>query len=312
MNSPLKVSIVTPSFNQAAYLEACIRSVLDQDHPDIEYIIMDGGSTDSSPEIIQRYAGSLAYWVSRPDGGQSAAINEGLRHAGGDIWGWMNADDAYLPGAVSRAVSKMAAEPEIDILYGDCTWVDKDGTVFSEHRSHSFSIRELLLGTADIPTGSAFFRRRVLDRIGGLDESLHFVMDIEYWLRARDCSFVHLPEMFSLYRAHPSAKTMDKARSESRSREFVRVYGQFWAQNKDPGLQRLRSHSMAGVYLYAADLAAYRDDRETCLFYLRKSLGFGLPAFQPRLARLLFKAILGDKPARSLQKVWRSVTHMRT
>ena len=114
------VSIVTPSFNQARFLEATLRSVLEQDYPNIEYLVVDGASTDGSVEIIRRYADRLTWWVSEKDNGQSEAINKGMRRARGEFIGWLNSDDIYLPGAVSAAVSAFLSHPQAGLIYGRC------------------------------------------------------------------------------------------------------------------------------------------------------------------------------------------------
>jgi len=128
---PPLVSIVTPSYNQAQFIEATIQSVLSQDYPKIEYIIMDGGSKDGSVEIIHRYAGRLAWWVSERDRGQTDAINKGFAHANGEILAWLNSDDIYHPGAISEAVAHLTAHPETGMVYGDAALIDDQGRTFA-------------------------------------------------------------------------------------------------------------------------------------------------------------------------------------
>jgi glycosyltransferase involved in cell wall biosynthesis len=300
-----RVSIITPSYNQGRFLEECIQSVLNQDYPNIEYIIVDGGSTDSSVGIIRKYADRLAYWVSEPDSGQSAAISKGLRRATGDIWAWMNADDSYLPGAVSKAAAWFADHPEDDVVYGDCMIVDEHGREKAVFHAREFEWPRVLTKGFGIPTGSTFLRMSVFERVGRLDESLHYVMDVDYWLRAgQSCVLAHIPQTLSHYRVHPSAKTFDVANSETRAREFVQVYERFWHRDDLPqAILAFRSRSLAHIYLYAAHLAGEADRRDLCLRYLRKSLGMGLVALRPRLARLLIYVMFGRGAANFLQKI---------
>ena len=288
-----RVSIITPSYNQAQFLEQCILSVLEQDYPNLEYIIIDGGSQDGSLDIIKKYSHRLAYWVSEKDDGQSAAINEGLRHATGEIWAWMNSDDAYLPGAVGKAVEWLVAHPELDILYGDTIMMDENGQNERYHHAEDFDLSAMLTDHIVMPTGSAFLRRNVHQRLGGFDEGLHYVMDNDYWLRATQfCSFAHLSEALSYYRVYPSAKTWNMAKSEVRAREIILVYERFWSRVDLPrNLWRLRSRSLAKIYLYVADLACQRNEKGACLNYLQKSMQFGLPALRPRFVRIWMQII---------------------
>ena len=124
---PPLVSILTPSYNQGRFLEQTIQSVLSQDFPDMEYIIVDGGSTDDSVEIIKRYANRLAWWVSETDQGQTDAINKGFAHASGEIFAWLNSDDTYQPGAITQAVESLLAHPEASLVYGDANLIDEHG-----------------------------------------------------------------------------------------------------------------------------------------------------------------------------------------
>lgn len=291
-----KVTILIPSYNQAAYIEQAIRSVLDQDYPALEVFVLDGASTDGSREAIQRYAHRLSGFVSEPDQGQSSALNKGLRLCTGEIWGWLNTDDAYLPGAIREAVRWLAEHPAVDIVYGDCRTIDAAGHILGRSASNEFDARSLLIGECRIPTGSTFLRRSVIERVGRFDESLHYVMDIDYWFRAfPTCAIAHAPLEWSLYRLHSDAKTWDRRQSLKRAEEFTRVYERFWAdiESKNP-LCHLRTASLANMYLYNAHLAAQSDQRRQCILNLRKALSQGLPAVKPRLLRLLSYLAFGN------------------
>ncbi len=182
--SPL-ISIITPSYNQGEYLEATLQFVLEQDYAPIEYLVIDGGSTDGSLEIIQRHAGQLAYWVSEPDNGQSEAINKGFRRATGDIIGWINSDDTLVPGVVRRVADFLAAHPDVDVVHGRVNWIDSAGEQIAGPTrlggGHEFGAHNVL--SSSIVQAGAFWRRRVTDTIGLLNEDLHYVMDYEFWAR---------------------------------------------------------------------------------------------------------------------------------
>ena len=168
------VSIVTPSYNQAAYLEATLRSVLDQDYPRIEYILVDGGSTDGSREIIERYAGRLAWWVSEPDRGQTDAINKGFAHAHGEVLAWLNSDDTYLPGAVTQAVASLQAHPAAGMVYGDANLIDEAGDVIGKFPARQTDYRRLRRGYVHIPQQASFFRADLWRQVGPIGPQLLF------------------------------------------------------------------------------------------------------------------------------------------
>ena len=182
MKEPL-VTIVTPSYNQAPFLEATIRSVLEQDYPHIEYIIIDGGSTDGSLDIIKKYADRLAFWSSEKDRGQTDAINKGFARATGDILAWINSDDTYEPGAIREAVEWMQAHPEMGLVYGDANFIDDDGKVIGRFPAAQTDYRLLRRGYVHIPQQAAFFRRDLWQKVGPLDPSFFFAMDYDLWVR---------------------------------------------------------------------------------------------------------------------------------
>ncbi len=205
-----RVSIVTPSYNQVEFLEETIRSVLDQDYAHIEYLIIDGGSTDGSQEIIRKYAQRLAYWVSEPDQGQTDAINKGFARASGDILAWLNSDDTYEPGAVSCAVDILQADPALGMVYADANYIDRKGNVIGRFNARQASHRRLRRGAVYIPQQATFFRAALWDRVGPLDPSLYFAMDYDLWVRiARIAPIRYLPgHTWANFRLHGAAKSI--------------------------------------------------------------------------------------------------------
>jgi len=207
--SSLLVSVVTPSFNQASFLEETIRSVLEQDYPAIEYIIMDGGSTDGSLEIIQRYADRLAGWVSEPDRGQTDAINKGFARAQGDILAWLNSDDTYLPGAVGEAVAYLQTHPQAGMVYGDANLVDESGTVLGRFPAAQTDYRRLRRGYVHIPQQAAFFRASLWRQVGPLDPTFYFAMDYDLWVRLAKLALLHYqPRLWANFRLHGGGKSV--------------------------------------------------------------------------------------------------------
>jgi glycosyltransferase involved in cell wall biosynthesis len=203
------VSIVTPSYNQAPYLEATLRSVLDQDYPNIEYILVDGGSTDGSREIIGRYAERLAWWVSEKDQGQTDAINKGFAHAKGKILAWLNSDDTYLPGAVSQAVAALRAHPEAGMVYGDANLIDEAGKVIGKFPARQTDYSRLRRGYVHIPQQASFFRAALWRQVGPLDPSFYFAMDYDLWVRlASRASLLYVPSLWANFRLHGAGKSV--------------------------------------------------------------------------------------------------------
>jgi hypothetical protein len=178
----LLVSVVTPSFNQAPYLEYTLQSVQAQDYPAVEHLVVDGGSTDGSVEIIRRYAHRLAWWVSEPDQGQAEAINKGMRRASGEIVAWLNSDDLYLPGAISRAVAALQANPELGLVYGDAVTIDLQGRPLNRLTFGDWGMEDLLHFRI-ICQPAVFMRRQVLEQAGYLDPSYHMMLDHHLWVR---------------------------------------------------------------------------------------------------------------------------------
>lgn len=205
------VSIITPSYNQAAYLEQTIQSVLSQTEVQLEYFVIDGASADGSQEIIQRFAGRLAGWASEPDAGQAEAINKGFARATGKYIAWLNSDDLYQPGAISKAISVLEAHPQLGMVFGDAVTIDPQGLILNQLKFGDWGLEELL-GFRIICQPAVFMRRSTLEQVGYLDPSYHFMLDHQLWLRmARLAPIQHIPEILAAARHHPQAKNVLQA-----------------------------------------------------------------------------------------------------
>ena len=208
MTNKSKISIITPSFNQGHYLEETILSVLNQNYPNLEYIIIDGASTDNSVEIIKKYAERLHYWISEKDKGQSEAINKGLAIASGDIVAWLNSDDLYLPGALQTAAKAFDANPHLDILHGR-------SILFGEKtKEQIIGLNESIekrayLAAMKFPQPSSFFSKRILNANSLLNTELHYAMDFELVSKAilNNCDIKAIPDVLSKYRMHADSKS---------------------------------------------------------------------------------------------------------
>ena len=205
------VSIVTPSFNAAGFIERTIRSVLSQDYPYIEYRVMDGGSTDGTLDILRTYGDRLQF-VSERDSGAPQAINRGFRLCRGTIIGWLSADDTYLPGAISQAVHQLFRHPAAGAVYGNAFWTDQDDQIIGPYPTEPFC-RERLARECFICQPACFMRTEALLRSGGLDETLQLAFDYDLWIRVSEKSaFQHVPEYWATSRMHRTNKTLGQRR----------------------------------------------------------------------------------------------------
>ncbi len=205
------VSIITPSYNQAAFLEHTLNSVFLQTYPNLEYLVVDGASTDGSVEIIRRNAGRLAYWVSEKDQGQAEAINKGFQRARGEIIAWLNSDDIYLPGAITQAVHALQTHPQAGLVFGDAITMDAQGRPLNQLSFGDWGLDELMRFRI-ICQPAVFMRRSVLEKAGYLDRSFHFLLDHHLWIRMASAAPVqHIPEIWAAARHHAQAKNVAQA-----------------------------------------------------------------------------------------------------
>ncbi len=203
-----RIAVVTPSFEQGRFLEQALASVAAQLQDGDEHVVQDGGSRDGTLAILRRWEGRIRY-VSAPDAGQAAAVNSGLRATSAEIVGWLNSDDFYYPGAFAAVRAAFAAHPDADVVYGRADHVDDDGQPYEAYPVEPFDARRLL-ETCFICQPALFFRRRVVDAVGALDETLRYCMDYEYWLRlaAAGRKFVHVDARLAASRMYPTNKTL--------------------------------------------------------------------------------------------------------
>lgn len=217
------ISIITPSFNQGQFLAETIESVISQEGDfSIDYIIVDGGSSDNSVDIIKHYdallhngkwpvkcLGVTYRWVSERDNGQTDALIKGFSMATGEIFAWLNSDDVYLPGALQTAVDHFRDHPDTGLMYGNADYVDSSGAIVGSYRTAEFDLDKLASANI-ICQPAAFFRKEAFEAVGGLDESLHFAMDYDLWVRiGRHFTCHHLSSPIATYRLHETSKTIN-------------------------------------------------------------------------------------------------------
>lgn len=207
-----RISVITPSFNQAAFLERTLVSVLDQNYPNLEYIVIDGGSTDGSIEILKKYEHKLAYWVSEKDRGQSHALNKGFERATGEIIGWLNSDDLYCRGSLQHVGEWFLAHPQDEAHYGGLYLVDENDRITDAHWAAEPDVRYTYFVGMDVHQQSLFWRRELMERVGMIDESFRFSMDLDFVLRLMLHGRVSRTTRYlGKFREHDAAKTSNIA-----------------------------------------------------------------------------------------------------
>jgi glycosyltransferase involved in cell wall biosynthesis len=227
-----RISIITPSFNQAAFIGETIASVLDQNYPNLEYIVIDGGSTDGSVDIIRKFEHRLAYWVSEKDRGQAHAINKGLERASGDIIAYLNSDDCYLEGTLMRVAEYLKTHPDVDLVHGRCRIVDENGNKLRErvgainHYDEILDLWDVWWRKRNFVQPEVFWTRRIADKIGPFREDLFWVMDYEYWLRILGAGgrVGFIDAELACFRRHSNQKSTQPERTAEELLKVVRPY----------------------------------------------------------------------------------------
>lgn len=259
------ISIITPSYNQANYLESAMISVLQQDYPNLEYIVVDGNSTDGSQKIIQKYENQLAWWVSEDDEGQADAFNKGLRHATGKYIGWLNSDDLFLPGSIREAVTLLESNPILGFVFGDVQSIDQNGDITNIMKYGDWQLDDLMQFRI-IGQPAVFMRRDILEQAGGLDSSYHFLLDHHLWLKlAARASIKYSGRLWAAARFHASAKNV--AQASKFGQEAYRLVE--WMQTHpdlQPVIRQIQKKILAGAHRmnarYLLDGGDYREARK--------------------------------------------------
>lgn len=220
MRTP-KISVVTPSYNHARFIEATLRSVINSGYPNLEYIVVDGGSTDGTADIIRHYADRLAYWASEPDHGQTEALIRGFSHATGDIFAYLNSDDLYEPWTLREVGEFFLTHPHVAVVYGDGIWIDIDGHPIRPKKEHPFNRFIWLNDHNFIPQPSTFWRRTLYEKVGGLDPAFSLAMDADLFIRfAEVVPLHHVCRQWSQMRVYPEQKNQ-RCRTRSDFEDLV-------------------------------------------------------------------------------------------
>ena len=243
----MKFSIVTPSYNSGAYIEETIQSVRQQSYKNFEHIVIDGCSTDNTTAILEQH--DHLCWVSEPDRGQSDAINKGFRLADGDIFAWQNADDLYFPQTFETVAAFFQQHPSVDFVYGYYQLIDTDGEWICDVRPGEWNQWLFAHGRGSPLQPTVFWRRRISERVGEIDERLHYCMDIDFFARAcKHFSFRRIPEMLGQFRVHPESKTQAGTNRQKIMKENREVLSRHFDYSR-------LDHALFTAFRYRARLA---------------------------------------------------------
>lgn len=218
-----RISVVTPSFNQAQYLEQTLDSVAQQHYPNLEHIVIDGGSSDGSVEILERRSSDLTYWVSEPDNGQTDALIKGFARATGEVLCWLNSDDLFEPTTLREVGTWFASHPHARVVYGDATWVDSENRILRRNRQHHFNRFVWLYHYNYLSQPSTFWRADLYREVGGLDPAFQLAMDGDLWIRfAERTRLHHVRRLWSRERSYPEQKNKRLRAQSDREDRLIR------------------------------------------------------------------------------------------
>ncbi len=245
-----KISIITPSYNQGHFIEETIRSVLLQDYPDIEYIVVDGKSNDNTIEILKKYGNHLT-WTSEPDEGQTDAINKGLKKSTGDIVAYLNSDDIYQPGTFLKIVHYFKNHPETAMIYGNIVHINKESDIIEYKKTRQVTIDNIFTFNVYIPQPTVFLRRSLVKNVGCFDNKLHLAMDFDYWVRViKNCKISFLNEYLAAARIYPEAKS--SSLTSGYKEEFLYIIEKIFSDSSGIHMNKLKNKATGMIYLNAA------------------------------------------------------------
>ncbi len=292
------ITIITPSFNQGSFIEEAILSVVEQDYPNVEYFVFDGGSSDETGQILDRYSSRIDYWTMEPDNGQTHAINKGFQRAKGEILVWLNSDDFYYPGALLAVAEVFRKAPRVDIVMGLCAIVDREGRLLKKKSPPPWSPRHFLVNGRVPGQPAVFFRRKLVERIGLPSEDLHYVLDWEYWLRASlvdpPVTIRTLDQTLAAARIWPGAKTPTSGKRGLQ--EKAKVLSKLFCSKKLPvSVARLKGAAFSRLHWQQILLELERGKRRKSLAKMVRLLARypSVPANWKRFGRF---ALLMLKP----------------
>jgi hypothetical protein len=246
-----RISVVTPSFNQGAFLEETIRSVLLQGYPNLEYIVIDGASTDNTCDVLKKYEPWLTYWTSEQDNGQSDAINKGWHKSKGEIIAYLNSDDVYCPGAFAIAVEHLVKHPDVGMVHADSHFINEPGRLLRQHKGREVTLEDVLCWSSHISQPTVFLRRAVIDCVGMMDVGLHYAMDFDLWIRvAVRYQIKYLPCFLAKERHHRLAKTTAAPQDGLLAR--IVAIERLFSRIQQPQIVAMKSKAMATHYLQMA------------------------------------------------------------
>ena len=297
------VSIVTPSYNQALFLEETIQSVLDQDYEPIEYVVVDDGSTDGSVEIVERYADRLAWWTAQENRGQVPAVNRGFRHATGEYMAYLNSDDTLLPGAVSRMTGELESDPGLLLVYGDARYTDESSQVTGYLPSREFDVATMVRSADNhVVQPSTMWRREAWERFGPFDERGWYFFDFEFFLQFPPERVRRIPEPLSTYRIHAEAKSTG-AFATRLARDHARLADAFFTSERLPATaRRYVREGRSSAYLLGAEFAYEGLDLRRARRYALTGLRLHPRHASRRWISLAAKSLLPRRAVRGLRE----------
>jgi len=305
-NLPL-VTVITPAYNQGIFLRDTIESVLSQDYPNIELLVLNDGSTDDTEKILQEYTGRIK-WETQKNMGQTATINKGWRQTNGEIITWLNSDDTYLPGAVKAGVDYLLAHPETGIVFADSVFTEADGTHLERTRPVPiFNYKNFVTGCENpISQPSSFIRREVLTKAGELDPTFYYFMDWDFWLRVGlYYPIVHIDGVWSTYRLHAESKTVSQ--SKKAAPELLYMYNKFFSREDLPAdIKSLKKKAMMNMYFTSGSYYLTGEDRKSAAKMARAAIAenpSGLFSFKS-IHKFLYCSFGGSSWYKGLKKIF--------